>query len=44
MPQFIWEIRDYRYSFYLDGTYDIHEVGVSILLDLIPPRWYKLRS
>ena len=28
----------YRYSFYLDGTYNVHEVGVSILLDLIPPR------
>ena len=28
----------YRYSFYLDGTYNVHEVCVSILLDLIPPR------
>ena len=26
----------YRYSFYLDGTYNVHKGGVSILLDLIP--------
>ena len=26
----------YRYSLYLDGTYNVHEVGVSILLDLVP--------
>jgi hypothetical protein len=28
----------YRYSFYLDGIYNVHEVGVSILLYLIPSR------
>ncbi len=28
----------YRYSFFIDGTYNVHEVGVSILLDLTPSR------
>jgi hypothetical protein len=27
----------YRYSFYLDSTFNVHEVGVSVLIDLIPP-------
>jgi len=28
----------YRYSFYFDGTYNVHEVGVSVFLGLIPAR------